>query len=178
MGERQSRHSQPDHAREYSDGYCSGFYEGGELGRPPGTLEEAEAQSNKSELYRAGFQRGFAAGLARAREVYPEQRALDRIEEEVNRLDNLRIELGGHFNEDERERWELLQKQIRMAGDKSWQDCLLELYRNILLFQYGTQTTATEEEGAALELVLQAVLERLAKTLLGLWRVRGGALVR
>jgi len=142
---------------EYCDGYCLGFHEGGE--KPTG---DGRFDDGSSKAYRAGYERGRSAGR---RNVSPvDRQAKEDLSEEVDSLDKDYHWQGQRFTQEQRERWNVLQRQIQTNGNNEWQEVLLETYRNLTLFPEGTKLSADESE--AVRLVSQTLLIRLARTAL------------
>lgn len=149
-----------DLIKEYCEGYENGFIHG-QSARKDDDLVTAVATVARStgNAERLGFSEGFAAGR-RAKYAEPERERLlkEYILEEVGRLE---WDLG-QFNDEQRERWNDLQKQIVARGDKSWQQILLDLYRHLNLFEGLAKMT--EDEKTALHLLRKGVLIRLSRT--------------
>jgi hypothetical protein len=141
-------------AEEYCDGYSDGFL----ASHKSSTIEE-DLATKGSESYCCGFKRGFVAG--RPEDGAPKEDREKNLHE-VGDLESDYLWQREQFTPEQWEKWKLAQGRIKAQGNRSWQDALLELYRQLRI--YGSGVIVEREEKEALHIVRFGVVKRLAKT--------------
>lgn len=145
-------------AEEYCEGYTYGVYRG--------RADSAAGTDAGGPSYQAGFARGVsAANRARDGESSVVESSKEAVSDLVQRLENDYRRQGQIFTEEQSKEWSSLQASIKRNGEKSYQDILLELYRHLKgLYYEDVLLRGTKEEAAAIGIVRDGVVSRLAKT--------------
>jgi|GEM_PF-7020593 len=144
-------------AKEYGDGYCSGFYQG----KHP--VEECFANDD-TEDYRNGFKRGFAARRLLETGSDSERQVQEQLYEEVDHMFRHCPNPGPHLGEETWEKWKTLQGRVREIGQRSYEDHILEVYRH--LSDYAKfNNKRSNEELSALSVLQEGVIRRFARIL-------------